>query len=116
MGNADWTEPPKAWLDTAADTAGQLVPSQSTAQVALLVLGVSQLTQAALSAYCVRCSFTGVISCNLGAQPPAPTACAQSIAMPLSQLWCSLAGFNLFGKPLGAALRVVCREDTASVE
>lgn len=72
MGVTDWTEPPNAWLETAEDSAGQLMPSPSTAQLALLVLGVSQLVQAALSAYCVRCGFSGEISCNVGAHPPLP--------------------------------------------
>ena len=58
MGVTDWSEPPNAWLETAEDSAGQLMPSPSTAQLALLVLGVSQLVQAALSAYCVRCGFS----------------------------------------------------------
>lgn len=69
IGDADWSEAPNAWLHTATETAEQVVPSQSTAQLALLVLGASQLVQAGLAAYCVRCSFAGEISCNLGAHP-----------------------------------------------
>ena len=58
-----------------------------------------------------------------GAAPPGPPQA--SAAMTRARVYlCALnraregglAGFNLFGKPLGAALRFVCHEDMASVE
>ena len=65
--DGSWKEDSLGFLSASADAVEGCLPTQSTAQIALLLLGMWTMMKGMLSAYMVHCGFYGEIISECGA-------------------------------------------------